>query len=135
LHFFGGSGYGIEVVFWDLVLGGFVMASVYQVNKGVSRPIEFKGLKGVYIGVLAGGLVFLLVLFAALYILRTPLYVLLPIVLLLGAGLFGGVFKLSKRFGVHGLGKWMAKRGVPSYIRFSSRSVFVSLKGGGHGRK
>jgi hypothetical protein len=112
------------------------MASVYQVNKGVSRPIEFKGLKGVYIGVLAGGLVFLLVLFAALYILGTRIYVVVPLILGLGAGLFGGVFRLSKRFGVHGLGKWMAKRGVPSYIRFSSRRVFVSLKGGGgHGRK
>ncbi|MDN3588126.1 DUF4133 domain-containing protein [Pedobacter aquatilis] len=110
------------------------MASVYQVNKGVSRPIEFKGLKGVYIGVLAGGLVFLLVGFAALYILRTPLYVLLPIVLLLGAGLFMAVFRLSKRFGVYGLGKWMARRGVPSYIRFSSRRLFVGLKGGDYGR-
>lgn len=110
------------------------MASVYQINKGVSRPIEFKGLKGVYIGVLAGGLVFLLVLFAALYILRIPLYVLLPVVLFLGAGLFMAVFRLSKRFGVHGLGKWMAKRGVPSHIKFNSRRIFTSLKGGGHGR-
>ncbi|RZM05003.1 MAG: DUF4133 domain-containing protein [Pedobacter sp.] len=109
--------------------------SVYQVNKGVSRPIEFKGLKGVYIGVLAGGLVFLLVGFAVLYILRTPLYVLLPMVLFSGAGLFMAVFHLSKRFGVHGLEKWMAKRGVPNYIRFSSRRVFVSLKGGGYGRR
>lgn len=111
------------------------MVSVYQINKGVSRPIEFKGLKGIYIGLLAGGLVFLLVLFAALYILRTPLYVLLPVIVFLGAGLFGGTFRLSRRFGVHGLGKWMAKRGVPSHIRFSSRRVFVSLKGGAYGRK
>lgn len=111
------------------------MASVYQINKGVSRPIEFKGLKGVYIGVLAGGLVFLLVLFAVLYILRTPLFVLLPVVALLGAGLFTVVLRLSKRFGVHGLGKWLARRGVPSNIRFNSRRVFVSMKGGGYGRK
>lgn len=111
------------------------MASVYQINKGVSRPIEFKGLKGVYIGVVAGGLVFLLVLFAALYIVGTPPYAVLVIILSLGAGLFGGVSRLSKRFGVHGLGKHLAKRGIPSHIRFSSRRVFVSLKGGGHGRK
>lgn len=111
------------------------MASVYQINKGVSRPIEFKGLKGAYIGVLAGGLVFLLVLFASLYILRTPLYVLLPVIVFLGAGLFGGTFRFSRRFGVYGLGKWIAKRGVPSHIRFSSRRVFVLLKGGGYDRK
>ncbi len=110
------------------------MASVYQINKGVSRPIEFKGLKGVYIGVLAGGLVFLLVLFAALYILRTPLYVLMPVILFLGAGLCMAVFRLSKRFGVHGLAKHFAKRGVPSHIRFSSRRVFTGMKGGNDGR-
>lgn len=111
------------------------MASVYQINKGVSRPIEFKGLKGVYIGVLAGGLVFLLVLFAALYIFGTPLYAVLVIILSLGSALFVGVSRLSKRFGVHGLGKYVAKRGIPTHIRFSSRRMFVSLKGGGHGRK
>lgn len=109
------------------------MAGVYQVNKGVSRPIEFKGLKGVYIGVLAGGLVFLLVGFAVLYILRMPLLVLVPLVACLGAGLFFLVFRLSRRFGVHGLGKFMAKRGVPDYIRFCSRRLFVSLKGGRYG--
>ncbi len=110
------------------------MASVYQINKGVSRPIEFKGLKGIYIGVLAGGLVFLLVLFAALYIAGVHLYVVLPVVLGLGAGLFGSVFRLSARFGEHGLGKYFAKGGVPAYIRFSSRRVFISLKGGRRGR-
>lgn len=109
------------------------MASVYQVNKGVSRPIEFKGLKGIYIGVLAGGLVFLLVLFAALYILGTPIYVVVPLILSLGTGLFGGVFKLSKRFGVHGLGKYLARRGIPSHIRFNSRRIFTGLKGGRNG--
>jgi hypothetical protein len=106
------------------------MASVYQINKGVSRPIEFKGLKGVYIGVLAGGLVFLLVLFAALYILGTPIYVVVPLIVCLGLGLFASVFRLSKRFGVHGLGKYFAKRGIPSHIRFSSRRVFTAMKGG-----
>ena len=111
------------------------MASIYQINKGVSRPIEFKGLKGIYIGLLAGGLVFLLMLFAVLYILGAPIYVVVPLILCLGAGLFGGTFSLSRRFGVHGLGKWMARRGVPSHIRFSSRRVFTGLKGGGYGRK
>jgi len=106
--------------------------SVYQINKGVSRPIEFKGLKGVYIGVLAAGLVFLLVGFAVLYIFRVPLLVLVPLVGCFGAGLFMAVFRLSRRFGVHGLGKFLAKRGVPDYIRFCSRRLFVGLKGGGY---
>jgi len=110
------------------------MAVVYQINKGVSRPIEFRGLKGVYIGVLAAGLVFILVLFAALYLLDVPVYVVLPLILTLAGVLFYGVFRLSKRFGVHGLGKYLARRAIPGYIRFSSRRIFTGLKGGSDGR-
>jgi hypothetical protein len=38
--------------------------SVYQINKGINKPIEFKGLKAQYIWYLCGGLVALLILFA-----------------------------------------------------------------------
>lgn len=110
------------------------MASVYSINKGVSKPIVFKGLKAQYIAYLAVGLVFLLVLFAALYIAGLSLFVVLPIVLGLGSGLFFAVFRLSHRFGEHGLMKYFAKRSIPKFIRFSSRHVFVSLKGGSHER-
>ncbi|MFC4213363.1 DUF4133 domain-containing protein [Pedobacter lithocola] len=106
------------------------MASVYKINKGVSKPIVFKGLKAQYIAYLAVGLVFLLVLFAAFYIMRTSLFILLPVILLLGFGLFFTVFKLSHKFGEHGLMKFFAKRGIPRYIRFNSRRLFISLKGG-----
>lgn len=110
------------------------MASVYQINKGVSKPIVFKGLKAQYIAYLAVGLVFLLVLFAALYIAGLSLFVVLPMILSLGSGLFFTVFRLSHRFGEHGLMKYFAKRGLPRYLRFSSRRIFISLKGGGNER-
>ena len=42
--------------------------SVYTVNKGINRPIEFKGLKAQYIWYLGGGLLALLILFAILYL-------------------------------------------------------------------
>ncbi|MBD0288989.1 MAG: DUF4133 domain-containing protein, partial [Flavisolibacter sp.] len=38
--------------------------SVYQINKGINKPIEFKGFKAQYIWYLGGGLVALLILFA-----------------------------------------------------------------------
>lgn len=110
------------------------MASVYRINKGVSKPIVFKGLKAQYIAYLAVGLVFLLVLFAALYIAGLSLFVVLPLILSLGTGLFFTVFRLSHRFGEHGLMKYFAKRGLPRYVRFSSRRVFISLKGAVHER-
>lgn len=106
------------------------MSTVYQINKGINRPIEFRGLRGQYIGWLAGGLVFLLVAFAIGYVAGVPLVILVPMILLSGFGLFWSVNKLSKRFGVHGLNKYFAKRGLPDYVRFSSRRLFTGLKGG-----
>ena len=43
-------------------------SSIYGINKGINKPIEFKGLKAQYIWYLGGGLAGLLVLFGVLYI-------------------------------------------------------------------
>lgn len=127
-----GSGDGVEVIFWDLVLV-LVMASVYQINKGVSRPMIFKGLKAQYIGYLAVGMVVLLIAFAVLYIARVNLYVVLVLVVGMGTGLVFLTSRLSHRFGEFGLMKYFAKRGVPRCIKFRSRRLFMSLRGGRHG--
>ena len=104
------------------------MASVYQINKGVSRPIVFKGLKAQYIAYLAIGLVVLLLLFAALYIIRISLLVLLPLIIGLATALFYAVFTLSARFGEHGLMKYFARKSLPGYLRFGNRKLFTQLK-------
>lgn len=104
------------------------MASVYQINKGVSKPIVFKGLKAQYIAYLAVGLVLLLITFAVLYISRVSLFVILPLVVLLGTGLFVSTFRLSHRFGEHGLMKFLSKRGLPKVLKFRSRRLFTQLK-------
>jgi len=104
------------------------MSAVYQINKGVGKPIEFHGLQGQYIAYLAIGLVLLLLSFTGMYLLGVPLIILLPLIFALGAGLFFGVFGLSKRFGVHGLSKYMARRALPDYLKFSSRRVFTGLR-------
>lgn len=110
------------------------MSSIYQINKGVSKPIMFKGLKAQYIAYLAVGLVVLLIAFAVLYISRISLFIILPLVAGLGATLFTFTFKLSHRFGVHGLGKFIAKRNLPSYLIFRSRQLFIGLKNKKHDR-
>ncbi|SMG15698.1 DUF4133 domain-containing protein [Sphingobacterium psychroaquaticum] len=104
------------------------MAVVYHVNKGVSRPIVFKGLKAQYIAYLAGGLVALLILFAVLYIIGLPLMVILPVIGTAGASLFWAVDRLSKRFGEHGLKKYLARSRLPKAIRYRSRKQFIHLK-------
>ncbi|RZJ91684.1 MAG: DUF4133 domain-containing protein [Chryseobacterium sp.] len=104
------------------------MATIYQINKGVSKPIVFKGLKAQYIAYLAIGLVLLLLSFAILYISGLSLLIVLPLIALLGGALFMTTFRLSHRFGEHGLMKYIAKKGLPKYIRFSSRRIFTRLK-------
>jgi len=98
----------------------------YEINKGVNRPIEFRGLKAQYIYVLALGLAALLVAFSILYIAGVPVWLLLPGVVLAGSGLFFGVYRLSHRYGQHGLMKALAFRQVPSAILSRTRKLFRS---------
>ncbi|WP_419699063.1 DUF4133 domain-containing protein [Mucilaginibacter sp. NFX135] len=102
--------------------------SVYPINKGVSKPIVFRGLKAQYIAYLAIGLVLLLISFATLYICGLSLWVILPLIMGLGSALFFTVFRLSHRFGEHGLSKHFAKKKLPDYLKCNSRQVFINLK-------
>lgn len=107
------------------------MSIIYQINKNINKPIEFKGLYGQYIAWLAGGLVLLLLTFVALYLLGAGLLFTVPLVFALGGGLIFTVFRLSKRFGVHGLSKFIARRSLPDYVKFKSRRVFTTLRKAG----
>jgi hypothetical protein len=101
------------------------MSSVYQINKNINKPIEFRGLYGQYMAWLAIGLLILLLGFIALYLLKVSVMLILPLVFILGGGLFFMVTRLSKRFGAHGLGKYIARRTMPNYVKFKSRRVFT----------
>ncbi|MES2276027.1 MAG: DUF4133 domain-containing protein [Bacteroidota bacterium] len=105
------------------------MATVYEINKGVNKPILFKGLKAQYIAYLAGGLVALLLLFAVLYLCGLNTFGCLFIVGGMGTALFVFVFRFSHRYGQYGLMKRSAKRRMPVCLRFSSRRVFKGLLG------
>lgn len=109
--------------------------SVYQINKGVSKPIVFKGLKAQYIAYLAIGLVLLLISFAIMFICGLSLWIILPLIIGLGSVLFFAVFKLSHRFGEHGLAKYLAKKQLPDYLQCNSRQVFINLSCKNHGNK
>jgi len=106
--------------------------AIYQINKGINKAIEFKGLKAQYIGYLGAGLVTLLVVFAVLYITGVPVY--LCILLIAGSGtvLFTQVFRLSNKYGQFGLMKRGARRFLPGYLKFNSRKLFTnSIKSNG----
>jgi len=103
------------------------MSSIYHINKGINKPIEFKGLRAQYIAYLAVGLVSLLVGFAVLYICGVNLWVIMPLIIGLGTGLFFIVFRLSHKYGEHGLVKYFAKKQLPQSLKFRSRRLFIHL--------
>ena len=102
------------------------MSSVYKINKGINKPIEFKGFKAQYIWYLGIGLVVLLILFAILYIVGINTYISLILILVLGAGLYLRVSKLSNKYGEHGMMKKIASQSVPRVIKSYSRKMFMS---------
>jgi hypothetical protein len=103
------------------------MSTVYDINKGINRSIEFKGIRAQYIAYLAVGLVALLLLFAVIYVIGISIYICLGIVIPAGAGIFISVQRLSKKYGEHGLIKKAAQKKLPSFIQSHSRKIFIQL--------
>lgn len=101
--------------------------SVYRINKGINKPIEFRGLKAQYIMYLGVGLLIVLILFAVLYVAGVNMFVCLGITGILGTGVFMTVYQMSARYGQHGLRKKLVSRSVPSRIRVTTRKVFLQL--------
>lgn len=102
--------------------------SVYKVNKGINKPIEFKGLKAQYIGYLGVGVILLLITFAILYISGVNMFICLGIITALGTMLFMGIYKLSDTYGQHGLVKKLASRNIPKSVTGRTRKIFIQLK-------
>jgi hypothetical protein len=101
--------------------------SVYTINKGINKPIEFRGLKAQYITYLAVGLVGLLLLFTIGYIAGVPVYLWVIVVGILGFVLFTTVYKYNHKYGEFGMMKKGAFRRVPEAIVCNSRFTFLNL--------
>ncbi|WP_217607226.1 DUF4133 domain-containing protein [Chitinophaga sp. GbtcB8] len=88
----------------------------YNINKGIGRTVEFKGLKAQYLFIFAGGLLAVLVLVMVLYMAGSNSYVCLVI----GGGCASitvwKTFSLNKKYGQYGLMKVGAKKRHPQYI-------------------
>ncbi len=103
----------------------------YNINKGIGRTVEFKGLKAQYLFIFAGGLLGNLVLVMILYIAGLSPYLCIGI----GAGsaslIIWQTFALNRKYGEHGLMKLAARKHHPRYIicqRKISRYVGSNLK-------
>jgi hypothetical protein len=99
--------------------------SVYKINKGINKSIEFRGLKAQYIWYLGAGILGLLLLFAILYIIGVNSFICIGIIGIAGAGIFIWVYKLSNTYGEHGMKKKIASRSIPKVIKCYSRKLFI----------
>lgn len=97
---------------------------VYTINKGVNRPLEFRGIKAPYAGVLGVGIVGLLLLLAVLHIAGVSGYGCIGIVLPVAGWLYRRVYHLSKKYGQHGLMKHRAAKRLPKIVRSGTRTIF-----------
>jgi len=82
----------------------------YPVNKGIGRPVEFKGLKAQYLFIFCGGLLALFVLFVILYMVGIDQWICIASLLV------WQTFALNARYGEHGLMKLGASRSHPRYL-------------------
>lgn len=98
--------------------------SVYQINKGINKSIEFKGLKAQYIWYLGAGVISLLVLFSAMYIIGINSFVCIGVILLAGTVLVIKVYGMSNKYGEHGMMKALAKSSIPKVVKNNSRKIF-----------
>jgi len=99
--------------------------TIYSINKGVNKPLEFNGLKAQYIWYLAGGLVGILILFSIMYIAGLNAYLSVLIGLVLGALLFFYVYKLNNKYGQFGRMQLMAKKKIPKRLKSKSRKFLI----------
>src|ERR1700678_350239 len=99
--------------------------SIYPINKGINKSVEFKGLKAQYIWWLGGVVIAAMIVFAVLYIAGVSAYLCIPVVGGLGAAGIPRVYRVSRGFGEHGLMKWRARTSVPKVVHARSRKLFL----------
>ncbi|MCX8524585.1 DUF4133 domain-containing protein [Chryseobacterium formosus] len=101
--------------------------NTYNINKGIGRTVEFKGLKAQYLFIFAGGLLGLLIVVMIMYMAGVSTYFCLGLGGISASLLIGQTFTLNRKYGEHGLMKLGANKKHPKYI-ISRKSIFRYLK-------
>ena len=104
------------------------MSSIYHINKGVNKSIEFRGLKAQYIWYFAAGVLILMILFSLLYLCGLNSYLCLGMIGSLGGLLLHKLYQWSNTYGEHGMMKKIAARKTPTCIKTYSRRIYQQIK-------
>ena len=102
----------------------------YNVNKGIGKSVEFKGLKAQYLFIFAGGLLAVFVVFVIMYMIGIDQWVCIGFGVIAASALVWLTFNLNAKYGEHGLMKVLAKRQHPRFLinRKNSRRLFSRPK-------
>ena len=101
--------------------------AAFEINKGVGRTVEFKGLKAQYLFLFAGGLLAVFILVVILYLCGVSQ------IACLGIGVVGATlvvwqtFAMNRKYGQYGLMKKGAVRMHPRYL-LNRRTVYHLIR-------
>jgi len=88
----------------------------YPVNRGIGRPVEFKGLRSQYLFIFAGGLLSLFVVFVVMYMAGINQWFCIGFGVVAASVLVYLTFHLNDKYGTYGLMKLLARKNHPRYI-------------------
>lgn len=88
----------------------------YNINKGIGKSVEFKGLKAQYLFIFAGGLLAVFVVFVILYMAGVNQCICIGFGVTAASVLVWMTFHLNEKYGEHGLMKLMAVKQHPRYL-------------------
>jgi hypothetical protein len=102
----------------------------YNVNKGIGKSVEFKGLKSQYLFIFAGGLLSVFVLFVIMYMAGIDQWICIGFGIIAASALVWLTFNLNAKYGEYGLMKLLAKRRHPRFLinRKNSHRFFLRQK-------
>lgn len=98
----------------------------YNINKGIGKSVEFKGLKAQYLFIFAGGLLAVFIVFVVMYMAGVDQWICISFGVIAAFALVWLTFNLNAKYGEHGLMKLLAKRQHPHFLinRKNSRRLF-----------
>jgi len=102
----------------------------FNINKGIGKPAEFRGLKSQYLFIFAGGLLSVFVLFVILYMIGIDQMACIAFGVVMAGTLVWATFHLNDKYGEFGLMKVLAGKNHPKYIinRRRITRLFKSVK-------
>lgn len=101
----------------------------FQINKGIGRSVEFKGLKSQYLFIFAGGLLGVFIVVIILYMIGVNQYFCLLLGIAGSSVLIWQTFSLNEKYGEYGLMKKSAQKSQPDYLsRQRSVPQFIKMK-------